>query len=276
MSRAYMQMRLAAFVSGLCGLLALPPGGGCGSCRPRVPAMCRRAVLASGSYWPAAAPRAAHMSESSRCSRSSVCRSTALRAPAWARWSGPVTRRACRRPSSRSSSTGIDWRSVVGGVGRRSLQPIEQKRLETVAAARVSWDSKRARSSHPAGLTNTSAIDDVLRSYVARARMEPDFDQLPIPYRAIATDMVTGEMVVLKSGDLATGDAREHGDTRGVRTGRRRQVHPRGRRNGPQHTRGHSPRDLCGRRHRREPRRASHSAGAAASRPPSCSCAAWT
>ena len=34
--------------------------------------------------------------------------------------------------------------------------------------------------------------------------MVPDFDQLPIPYRAVATDMVTGEMVVLKSGDLAT------------------------------------------------------------------------
>ena len=34
--------------------------------------------------------------------------------------------------------------------------------------------------------------------------MVPDFDQLPIPFRAVATDMVTGKMVVLKSGDLAT------------------------------------------------------------------------
>ena len=56
----------------------------------------------------------------------------------------------------------------------------------------------------PGGLTNTSAIDDLLRSYVARARMVPDFDQLPIPFRAVATDLVMGQMVVLKSGDLAT------------------------------------------------------------------------
>ena len=47
--------------------------------------------------------------------------------------------------------TGIDWQSVVGGVGRRSLQPIEQKRLETAASTRSSWVSGRARSSHPAG-----------------------------------------------------------------------------------------------------------------------------
>jgi NTE family protein len=34
--------------------------------------------------------------------------------------------------------------------------------------------------------------------------MQPNFDRLPIPYRAVATDMVTGDMVVLKEGDLAT------------------------------------------------------------------------
>ena len=30
------------------------------------------------------------------------------------------------------------------------------------------------------------------------------FDELPIPFRAVATDMVTGDMVVLDKGDLAT------------------------------------------------------------------------
>ena len=56
----------------------------------------------------------------------------------------------------------------------------------------------------PAGLADTSAIDDLLRTYVAQARTVADFDRLPIPYRAVATDMVTGNMVVLKEGDLAT------------------------------------------------------------------------
>ena len=34
--------------------------------------------------------------------------------------------------------------------------------------------------------------------------MVADFNQLPIPYRAVATDMVSGDMVVLDRGDLAT------------------------------------------------------------------------
>ena len=34
--------------------------------------------------------------------------------------------------------------------------------------------------------------------------MQSSFDRLPIPYRAVATDMVTGKMVVLGSGDIAT------------------------------------------------------------------------
>jgi NTE family protein len=39
---------------------------------------------------------------------------------------------------------------------------------------------------------------------VANARSTSQFDKLPIPYRAVATDMVTGQMVVLDKGDLAT------------------------------------------------------------------------
>jgi NTE family protein len=43
-----------------------------------------------------------------------------------------------------------------------------------------------------------------LRTYVAQARAVEDFDKLPIPYRAVATDMISGTMVVLDHGDLAT------------------------------------------------------------------------
>jgi len=51
---------------------------------------------------------------------------------------------------------------------------------------------------------NTSGIDDLLRTYVAQSRNVSNFDLLPIPYRAVATDMVSGQMVVLSNGDLAT------------------------------------------------------------------------
>ena len=41
-----------------------------------------------------------------------------------------------------------------------------------------------------------------------------DFDELPIPFRAVASDIVSGDMVVLKQGHLAEGDPRQHGNSR--------------------------------------------------------------
>ncbi len=100
--------------------------------------------------------------------------------------------------------TGIDWSIVIGGQGRRVLEPVEQKRFATEASTPVELGFRDRQIVTPAGLTDSSAIDDLLRTYVARARMVPDFNDLPIPFRAIATDMVTGNMVVLDHGDLAT------------------------------------------------------------------------
>jgi NTE family protein len=99
--------------------------------------------------------------------------------------------------------TGIDWEAVVGGIGRRPLEPIAQKRIVMAASSGVDLGVRDGQIITPSGLANTSGIDDLLRTYVARARMVSDFDRLPIPYRAVATDMVTGKMVVLDHGDLA-------------------------------------------------------------------------
>jgi NTE family protein len=99
---------------------------------------------------------------------------------------------------------GIDWSIVVGGVGRRTLKPVEENRLATESHSPVNLGIQNGAIVTPSGFVNTSSIDDLLRSYVAQARLVKKFDELPIPYRAIATDMVTGNMVVLDEGDLAT------------------------------------------------------------------------
>lgn len=95
---------------------------------------------------------------------------------------------------------GIDWKTVVGGVGQRALEPVEQKRRGNPS---LELGVRRGRLVAPAGLINTSGIENLLRSYVAQARMVADFNLLPIPYRAVATDLVTGSMVVLGKGDVA-------------------------------------------------------------------------
>ncbi|HEX7374648.1 MAG TPA: patatin-like phospholipase family protein [Steroidobacteraceae bacterium] len=99
---------------------------------------------------------------------------------------------------------GINWKSVVGGEGRRELEPIEQKRDGVTYSNQLELGLRKGGVIAPAGLVNTSNIEDLLRSYVATARMQSSFDKLPIPYRAVATDMVTGQMVVLDKGDIAT------------------------------------------------------------------------
>jgi NTE family protein len=100
--------------------------------------------------------------------------------------------------------TNIDWGKVVGSQGRRDLEPIEQKRAGATYSNEFEFGLTSDGLTLPGGLVNTSNIEDLLRTYVATARLQDQFDKLPIPYRAVATDMVTGRMVVLKDGDLAT------------------------------------------------------------------------
>lgn len=100
--------------------------------------------------------------------------------------------------------TGINWKSVVGGLGQRDLQPVEQKRAGETYSNSLEVGIQDGSIKLPGGLVNTSGIENLLRTYVARSRMQPNFDRLPIPFRAVATDMVTGEMVVIGRGDIAT------------------------------------------------------------------------
>jgi NTE family protein len=98
----------------------------------------------------------------------------------------------------------IEWNKVVGSEGRRDLEPVEQKRAGATYSNEFELGITSSGITTPGGLINTSNVEDLLRTYVASARLETDFDNLPIPYRAIATDMVSGNMVVLDHGDLAT------------------------------------------------------------------------
>jgi NTE family protein len=99
--------------------------------------------------------------------------------------------------------THVDWKSVVAGVGSRHLVPAEQKRFNDTSGS-IELGLKEGKIVPPSGLIASSRIEDVLRAYVAKARAVADFDRLPIPYRAVATDMLTGNMVVLDHGDIAT------------------------------------------------------------------------
>ncbi|HZC87152.1 MAG TPA: patatin-like phospholipase family protein, partial [Steroidobacteraceae bacterium] len=95
----------------------------------------------------------------------------------------------------------VDWKAVVAGVGSRHLVPAEQKRFNDTSGS-VELGLKGGKIIPPSGLIPSSRIEDVLRGYVAKGRSVGDFNRLPIPYRAVATDMLTGKMVVLDHGDI--------------------------------------------------------------------------
>ncbi len=98
----------------------------------------------------------------------------------------------------------IDWKRVVGNQGQRALEPVEQKRAGATYSNNFEFGITPEGITTPGGFIDTSNIEDLLRVYVAKARLETDFNKLPIPFRAIATEMVSGKMVVLDNGDLAT------------------------------------------------------------------------
>lgn len=56
----------------------------------------------------------------------------------------------------------------------------------------------------PRGLVQGQKLEQVLRNAALPVADVQDFDRLPIPFRAVATDLETGEAVLMSSGDLVT------------------------------------------------------------------------
>ena len=127
----------------------------------------------------------------------------------------------------------VDWKAVVGGAGSRPLETPEQKRFNG-ATGSLELGVKNGSIYPRSGLIPTSGIEDLLRGYVAKARLVADFDKLPIPFRAVATDMLTGNMVVLDHGDIATAMRASMAVPGSLRARRHRPVRVVGRLCGPQ------------------------------------------
>ena len=101
------------------------------------------------------------------------------------------------------ATSDIDWSRTVGGVGLRDRMPIERKLAGTTYTNTLEFGYKEGEMVLPGGLLKTQDIEDVIRNLINNARFQRDFDNLPIPFRAVATDMISGDMVILENGDLS-------------------------------------------------------------------------
>ena len=97
----------------------------------------------------------------------------------------------------------VNWAETVGTEGNRDRMSIRQKLESRPYTNSLDLGVRNGGLIGSGGFLNTQSIDDLLRTLVAGARDTSDFDALPIPFRAVATDMVSGNMVVLRDGDLS-------------------------------------------------------------------------
>lgn len=84
----------------------------------------------------------------------------------------------------------------------RELSPRRKAEARRTLDLELGW--KAGGAAFPSGLLGGQKLDLIFRKETLAALGIDDFDQLPIPFRAIATDLNTGLPVVIGSGDLPT------------------------------------------------------------------------
>lgn len=98
----------------------------------------------------------------------------------------------------------LDWNNVFASrVDRRELsQRRKEQDFEVSPLLEVGIGADGIKA--PLGSLSSRVLESHLRRLTLSAGQIRDFDQLPTPFRAVATDMETGQAVILKEGDLAT------------------------------------------------------------------------
>ena len=97
----------------------------------------------------------------------------------------------------------LDWAALFSGRPDRRVLPVARRHDRHASLAGISFDFQDVRL--PSGLLADHRVNRFLIENLAPAAYEAgfDFDALPIPFRAVATDLGSGEPVVLARGDLA-------------------------------------------------------------------------
>jgi NTE family protein len=99
----------------------------------------------------------------------------------------------------------LDWQDLIQDRAPRSDLVYRRKQDDRNILARGALGVRADEGiTLPLGLIQGQKITQVLRAATLRVGNVDDFDRLPTPFRALATDLETGDPVVLRSGDLAT------------------------------------------------------------------------
>ena len=99
--------------------------------------------------------------------------------------------------------TAVDWKDVFSGDPARQDIDFRRKREDYTILSGLALGVKDGKLVMPKGLIKDQKVNVLFETLMLHTADIDDFDKLPIPYRAVASDLETGEMVVLKGGSLA-------------------------------------------------------------------------
>jgi NTE family protein len=97
----------------------------------------------------------------------------------------------------------MDWEHIFNDKPPREERSFHRKRDDDLYLVKAKPGYSDGEIKLPSGLIQGQKFDLALRKLALRASNINDFDRLPIPYRAVASDIGTGESIVLSKGDIA-------------------------------------------------------------------------
>lgn len=97
----------------------------------------------------------------------------------------------------------VNWDAVFASRVDRQLLSQRRKEEDFEISSAVEIGMRDGELRAPLGALSGRGLETLLRRYTLPVREVRRFDALPIPFRAVATDMETGKAVVLAEGDLA-------------------------------------------------------------------------
>jgi NTE family protein len=103
----------------------------------------------------------------------------------------------------RSTVESIDWKTVFVDTLERKYRTFQRKQDDTYLVP-LKLRFKNWKPYLPPSVIGGQSLALQLQKFEILATGERDFDKFPIPYRAVAADLSTGDAVVLDHGSLAT------------------------------------------------------------------------
>jgi len=97
----------------------------------------------------------------------------------------------------------VDWQEAFRDAPPRKDLAFRRKQDDLNFLVRLPFGLKHYEVLLPRGLIQGEKLQQMLRSQTPTYGNTPSFDDLPTPFRAVATDLETGQAVVMDKGDLA-------------------------------------------------------------------------